>query len=370
MWPTSQFQHSLNIELPIIQAPMAGSSGLAMAVAVAEAGGLGSLACAAMAPPALRDTLAGAKERTRKPLNVNFFAHVPGSPDDKVDQGWLRRLSPYFETLGLTPPEKLGVGSIIPFGDEHCAVIEASPPAVISFHFGLPSVDLVRRIQAVGAKVMSSATTVAEARWLACQGCDYIIAQGYEAGGHRGMFLSTDVATQVGTLALVPQITDAVDVPVIAAGGIGDGRGIAAAFALGASGVQIGTAYLFTEEASISEGYRAALRLAPSLPTALTNVFSGRPARCLENRLMREQGPLADNASEFPRGFAAAAPLRAAAELHGSRDFSADYCGQAVALGQATSAAQLTKDLAADAISRFRWLAGNGQRAQRRTIAV
>jgi nitronate monooxygenase len=357
MWPDSRLQELFGIGLPIIQAPMAGSSGLEMAVAVSEAGGLGSLACATLGAAGLREILLAARQKSRRPFNANFFAHDGADVDDQADSAWLRRLSRYFRELGAEPPKSLSSGSIQPFDDARCEVIEEIAPEVASFHFGLPDKNLVRRIKAAGVRIMSSATTVDEARWLVDHGCDAVIAQGYEAGGHRGMFLTDDIHTQMGTLSLVPQIADAVDVPVIAAGGIADGRGIAAAFALGASGVQIGTAYLFTEEAAVSDAYRDALRAAQSLHTSLTNVFSGRPTRCLVNRMTREIGPLADDAPAFPKGFSAMAPLRAKAEQQGSRDFSAHYCGQSASLGYSTSASQLTLDLAADALRRLNWIA-------------
>ena len=358
MWPDKRLQDLFGIEVPIIQAPMAGSSTLEMALAVGEAGGLGSLACAILDANGLRDLLAIAGERSRKPFNVNFFAHADPAPDRSADKAWLQRLAPFFEEFDAELPEELSTGAIQPFDEDRCAVLEALPPAVASFHFGLPAPEMVRRIKAAGTKVISSATTVEEAVWLAGQGCDAIIAQGCEAGGHRGMFLTGDIHTQMGTMALVPQIADAVDIPVIAAGGIADGRGIAAAFALGASGVQIGTAYLFADEASLNPLYRDALGSAKDVPSSLTNVFSGRPTRCLVNRIVREIGPMSDEAPAFPKGFAALAPLRSSAEDAACRDFSAHYCGQACALGHAAPAAQLTRDLAADTIRRLQAMAG------------
>ena len=231
---------------------------------------------------------------------------------------------------------------------------------MVSFHFGLPRQALLRRVKTSGCLVFSTATTVEEARWLDQRGCDAIIAQGYEAGGHRGMFLTDDVATQPGTLALVPQVVDAVTVPVIAAGGIGDGRGIAAAFALGAAGVQVGTAYLFTPESLITDLHRAALRSARDDQTALTNVFSGRPARGLMNRVMQEVGPMSDQAPAFPTAGRALAPLKAKAEASGASDFSSLWSGQAAQLGRAIGAGDLTRNLAADAEQRLKMLVTTG----------
>lgn len=329
----------------VIQAPMAGSAGVRMATAVCEAGGLGSIAGTLMSPTELAVGLKRFAEDCGKPLNVNFFAHKPPTKDEARNQAWLRRVAPYFETLGIPVPGELTQGSISPFDVERCAVLEQHRPAVVSFHFGLPEAALVRRLRDAGIKVLSSATTVAEAVWLQANGCDAVIAQGIEAGGHRGMFLSEGRDTQVGTLALVPQIVDATVVPVIAAGGIADARGAAAAVALGASGVQAGTAYLHTEESDISPVYRETLRTTAAHETCLSNVFSGRLTRVRLNEFARELGPLSADAPAFPLGFAVSGPLRRAAEDQGVAEFSPHYCGQAAALGRPKSAAELTREL-------------------------
>ena len=335
----------LGVDVPIVQAPMAGSAGLDMAVAVAGAGGLGSLACAPLDAQGLKDLLQAAAKATNKPLNFNFFCHKPPKENPEQDAAWLDKLSPYFDEICLDKPQSLQMNSLQSFDEDRCAVIEAQPPAVVSFHFGLPEDAFVQRLKAAGVKVMSSATTVEEDRYLEAHGCDVIIAQGLEAGGHRGMFLTDDPLTQTGTMALVPQIVDAVQVPVIAAGGIADGRGIVASLALGASAVQMGTAFLFAEQATVSDVYRMQLRDAGSQHTAVSNVFSGRPTRCLVNRMMRETGPLSLDAPAFPKGFAATGPLRIKAEQVNIRDFSPHYCGQAAALGKSTTVARLMQDL-------------------------
>ncbi|UOA27867.1 nitronate monooxygenase [Pseudosulfitobacter sp. DSM 107133] len=353
MWPDNQLRDLFSIDLPIIQAPMAGSSSIDMAVAVNAAGGLGSLACATLDADQLRILLVDAQNRTDKPLNVNFFAHTVAQDDAEHDAAWLDRLSPYYAEFGLDVPKTLSAGPIQPFDAARCEVVEEFAPSVVSFHFGLPEPELVSRVKAAGCKIISSATTVNEARWLATHGCDAIIAQGFEAGGHRGMFLTESLGSQMGTLSLVPQIADAVDLPVIAAGGIGDARGIVAAFALGASAVQIGTAYLFTDEASISPAYRQSLENAANIDTLVSNVISGRPTRVLANRMVTELGPVAQDAPAFPRGFSAAGPLKSAAEGHGNRDFSAHYCGQAAALAHRTTAFSLTRELASRALQNF-----------------
>jgi len=224
---------------------------------------------------------------------------------------------------------------------------------VVSFHFGLPEETLLGRVKGSGAKILSSATTADEARWLETRGCDAIIAQGYEGGGHRGMFLSPDISTQAGTIALVPQVVDAVKIPVIAAGGIGDARGIAAAFMLGASGVQLGTAYLFCPEALIRPVHLQALKKVKDNGTALTNVFSGRPARGIVNRLIREVGPMSAMAPEFPLAAGAIGPLRSKSEAAGLEDFAQMWSGQAAHLGRELPAGELTRRLAAEARARL-----------------
>jgi nitronate monooxygenase len=326
---------------------MAGSQGSALAVAVARAGALGSLPGAMLSADALQAELEIIRQAGVPSLNVNFFCHQPTEAVPAREAAWRAALQPYYRELGLDPlaiPEAPGRR---PFDEQAADVLERFAPRVVSFHFGLPAASLLARVKSWGAKVLSSATTVDEARWLAARGVDAIIAQGAEAGGHRAMFLSADVSTQVGTLALVPAIVRAVDVPVIAAGGIADARGVAAAIALGAAGVQVGTAYLFAHEATTSPLHRAALQSASAEHTALTNLLTGRPARGIVNRLMRELGPLSELAPAFPRAATAVLPLRAKAESLGSGDFSPLWSGQNVAGCRPASAAEITRALAA-----------------------
>ncbi|MDB4936825.1 MAG: Enoyl-[acyl-carrier-protein] reductase [Labilithrix sp.] len=348
MTPDRRVQELFGIELPIIQAPMAGSVLSDMVIAVSEAGGLGSLPCAMLSIEQTRSELLRIRAKTSKPVNVNFFCHRAPQVDRarEREEAWKRRLAGYYAELGIDPTTAVASSGRAAFDGAMCELLEELAPEVVSFHFGLPSDELLARVRRTGAKVLSSATTVDEARWLESNGCDGIVAQGWEAGGHRGMFLTEDIASQVGTMALVPQIVDAVKVPVIAAGGIADARGIVAAFALGASAVQLGTAYLFCPEARISAPYRAALDAAKDDATRLTNVFSGRPARGLANRLVREVGPMSELAPEFPLAGGAVAPLRAKAEQHGSGDFSPLWSGQAARLGRALPAGELTRRLA------------------------
>lgn len=340
-----RIEQLLGIDVPIIQAPMAGAQGSAMAIAVCEAGSLGSLPAALLSPEQLRTEIGIVRQRTSRPLNVNFFCHTPPEPDPAREAGWRQRLDPYYREFAIDPAAPIPSSSRAPFDAAFCALVEAFRPEVVSFHFGLPDAALLGRVKATGAKVLSSATTVAEARWLEAHGADAVIAQGYEAGGHRGIFLSDDIGSQPGLFALLPQVVDAVAVPVIAAGGIADARGIRAALALGASAVQIGTAYLFTPEATITPMHRAALAGARDDGTALTNLFTGRPARGLMNRLMREIGPVSADAPAFPTAGGALAPLKARAEAAGSADFSSLWSGQAAALGRPMGAGELTTRL-------------------------
>ncbi len=357
MWPDGRLLELLKLDVPIIQAPMAGAMDWELVAAVSEAGGLGSLPCAMLSPDQVREQAQKIRARTPRPINFNFFCHQPAALSNAREAAWRERLKPYYAELGLDPNAPMPSANRAPFDDAMAEAVEAIRPEVVSFHFGLPPAPLLARVRAVGAKILSSATTVAEARWLEGRGVDAIIAQGVEGGGHRGMFLSDDVATQVGTLALVPQVVDAVKVPVIAAGGIADGRGIAAAFALGAAGVQIGTAFLFCPEAKISRPHRAALAAARDDGTALTNLITGRPARGFVNRLMRDLGPLSDLPPAFPTAFTALAPLRAKAEAEGKGDFSPLWSGEAAALSRALPAGELVAELAASALVRLRALA-------------
>ncbi len=350
-WPDHRILELLGIELPILQAPMAGATGSAMAIAVSNAGGLGALPCAMLSVEQIRQELEAFALASKGPLNVNFFCHTPPTADSARDERWKQALKPYYEEVGADFEAPTPVSSRAPFNDSACALIEEFRPAVVSFHFGLPEARLLARVKASGAKVISSATTVAEALWLEQHGCDAIIAMGYEAGGHRGMFLSDDLNTQVGTFALVPQIADAVRLPVIAAGGIGDARGIAAAFALGASAVQLGTAYLFCPQAKISAAHRRALHTARESDTALTNLFTGRPARGISTRIMRELGPISPLAPAFPLAGGALAPIRAISEPQGNSDFSNLWSGQALRLGVELPAEELTRKLATEALA-------------------
>lgn len=337
----------LGIQLPLIQAPMAGAQASAMTIAVSNAGGLGSLPCAMLDAAGLRKELQAIKAQTDKPFNVNFFCHSEPAADAGRESAWRSALAPYYKQYGIDPAGIPAGPGRAPFSAAFADVLEEFRPAVVSFHFGLPAAALLARVKSWGSKIFSSATTVDEARWLEAHGVDAVIAQGLEAGGHRGLFLSDDLSTQVGTFSLLPQVVRAVNLPVIAAGGIADAQGIAAAMALGAAGVQLGTVYLLCPEATITAVHRQALKSEGARHTALTNLFTGRPARGIVNRVMRELGPVSNLPPAFPLATSAIVPLRAKAEAEGSGDFSPLWSGQNATGCREIPAAQLTRELAA-----------------------
>jgi nitronate monooxygenase len=339
-----RFLDLVRCEHPIVAAPMAGAAGVELAVAAIEGGALGSLPCAMLWPEQLRAQVAEVRSRASGPLNLNFFCHR--MPTDADDSAWRALLRPYYEEFGVEPGN--GGALRLPFDEQMCAAVEEVRPEVVSFHFGLPDTALLDCVKATGTVVIGNATTVEEARWLEQRGVDAIIAQGFEAGGHSGRFLGSDPAEALGLFALLPQIADAVSVPVIAAGGIAEGRGIAAAFVLGASAVQLGTAYLHTPEARISEAHRARLRDGHTL---FTNLMSGGLARGVHGRLVDELGPVRAEAPPYPLASAALAPIRAAAEIQGDYGFAPMWAGQSAPLGQSLPAAELTRRLAADALA-------------------
>jgi nitronate monooxygenase len=357
MWPDRRFLDLVKTEFPIVLAPMAGAMDAELVIAAAQGGALGSLPCAMLSAEKAREQVNIIRQRVSAPVNMNFFCHKAVDADPKREAGWKALLASYYKELGLDPSAPISAANRAPFDAAFCAVVEELKPEVVSFHFGLPSPDLVKRVKAAGSLVMSSATTVKEAIWLEENGADVIIAQGAEAGGHRGIFLTENIAEQPGTFALVPQVVDAVKVPVIAAGGIADGRGIAAAFALGASGVQIGTAYLRCPESKVIAPARAALAQATDETTVITNVMTGRPARGVANRVMREVGPISPDAPAFPHAATALGPLKAAAEKLGRVDFTNLWAGQAVRMGREMPAAELTRALAGGALARMSQMA-------------
>jgi nitronate monooxygenase len=358
MWPNRRIIDLFKIEFPIVLAPMAGAMDAELVIAAAQGGALGSLPCAMLSAEKAREQISIIRQRVSAPVNMNFFCHKAVDADPRHEATWQERLTPYYRELGLDPSAPINAANRAPFDAAFCEVVEELKPEIVSFHFGLPDQALLGRVKAAGCIVMSSATIVKEAIWLEENGADVIIAQGAEAGGHRGMFLTDNIAEQPGTFALVPQMVDAVRVPVIAAGGIADGRGIAAAFALGASGVQIGSAYLRCPESKLSAPARIALAQAWDDSTVITNVMTGRPARGVINRVMREVGPISPDAPAFPHAATGLAPLKAAAEKQGKVDFTSLWAGQAVRMGRDMPAAELTRALAGAALARMSQMAG------------
>jgi nitronate monooxygenase len=358
MWPDRRLLDLFKTEFPIVQAPMAGVMDADLVISAAQGGALGSLPCAMLSAEKAREQLNIIRQRVSVSINMNFFCHDALDAGPKREASWKRQLAPYYQELGLDPAAPINAPNRAPFDAAICDLVEELKPEVVSFHFGLPDPALLKRVKAAGCIVISSATIVKEAIWLEENGADVIIAQGAEAGGHRGMFLTESIAEQPGTFALVPQVVDAVKVPVIAAGGIADGRGIAAAFALGAAGVQIGTAYLRCPESKVIAPARTALAQAHDDSTVITNVMTGRPARGVINRLMREVGPVSPDAPAFPHAATGLAPLKAAAEKLGKVDFTNLWAGQAVRLGREMPAAELTRALAGAALRRLSQLAG------------
>jgi nitronate monooxygenase len=343
-WRDRRFLGLVGTEHPIIAAPMAGAAGVELAVAAIDGGGLGSLPCALLSPDQVRQQVADVRSSASGPLNLNFFCHT--MPADADDSAWRALLRPYYDEYGVQPEN--GGTLRLPFDDAMCAVIEEVRPEVVSFHFGLPDERLLDRVKSTGAVIFGNATTVEEARWLEQRGVDGVIAQGFEAGGHTGQFLDSDPAEDIGLFALLPQIADALTVPVIAAGGIADGRGIAAAFMLGASAVQLGTAYLHAPEAAISDAHRANLAEGR---TVFTNLMTGGLARGVRGRLIDDLGPVRAEAPAYPLASTALAPIRVAAEKQGEYGFGPMWAGQAAPLGRALPAAELTRKLAADALA-------------------
>jgi nitronate monooxygenase len=347
-WPDRRFLERIGVDAPVIQAPMAGSGGVELAIGALRGGGVGSLPCALVPPADIAGQVAAVRAAAPGPVNLNFFCHA--LPDAVDDSAWLAALAPYYAEFGVAPPA-VPPPVRAPFDAVRCAVVEEVRPEIVSFHFGLPDAALLARVKATGAQVWSSATTVAEARWLAERGVDAVIAQGFEAGGHSARFLPAPQGADMGLFALLPQIVDAVDVPVIAAGGISDARGVVAALALGASAVQVGTAYLLSPESSVGETHRRLLQGPEAEVTRFTNLFSGRLARGLPNRLTEELGPVSDAAPPFPYASNALASLKAEAEKRGDSGFTSMWSGQAARLARPMAAEALTRSLAEGALA-------------------
>jgi len=341
----NRFQDLFGVTLPIIQAPMAGADSVELAVAVARAGGLGSLACPLLAPAQLQESWKSIRSQTDKPINLNFFCHTIAPRNVAKEEAWRKLLEKYYREMDISSENIPEPPLRMPFDSAMCDALENIKPEIVSFHFGLPESSLLARIKAIGAKILSSATTIDEARWLEAHGCDALIAQGSEAGGHRGMFLSDDLSTQEKTKILLVKTLAAVSIPVIAAGGIGDAQTVSEVLSQGAIAAQIGTAYLFCPETRISSTHLAALT-AKNTDTVITNVYSGRPARGLMTRLMRDIGPMSPYALAFPLAGRYVTPLRQRAEQKNSNDFSQMWAGESYKAGQIMPAEELTRKLA------------------------
>ncbi|WP_415897680.1 NAD(P)H-dependent flavin oxidoreductase [Neptuniibacter sp. QD72_48] len=333
----------LGVDVSIIQAPMAGVQDWRLAAAVSDAGGLGSIPCGMLSTEQICAEIEQFIAYTNRPFNLNFFCHQVPSVSDQEIAAWIDQLSPYYQEAGLEP-EYSAKASRMPFSKEAADAIEKYAPPVMSFHFGLPEPDLLARVKAWGATVLSSATTVEEGIWLAENGADVVIAQGVEAGGHRGMFLTKDLETQLDTKTLVAKLSAELSIPVIAAGGIADQSDIKDMLGLGAQGVQIGTTYLLCDEAKTSDIHRGMLQRT-DIPTAITNLFSGRPARGIRNRVMQDLGDWSEVALAFPFSTQAITPLRSYAESKGLGDFTPLWSGENRFGCKAISAKDLTVEL-------------------------
>src|SRR5690242_1497762 len=365
-WPDRRLLDLLKLEIPIIQAPMAGSDSVALARRVSSTGALGSLACALLSPDQVREAVRALRQGITRPFNLNFFCHTMEAPDSASTERWKSFLRPHYRRLGLDIESVAPTRLRLPFNDEMCAVVEEVRPAVVSFHFGVPKLELVERLKKQGIKILSSATSVREAKWLESCGCDAIIAQGFEAGGHRGMFLETDIATQLGLFALLPQVRDAVSVPVIAAGGIADARGIVAALALGASGVQLGTVFLPCEESGASRLHREALLGGSAGRTSLTRGFTGRLARGIHNRLMEALNQNGIEILPDPLQRALVRNLATAAEAAGRSELLPLWAGQSAPLSRCTDVTELLESLVENvsdiAAQVMQWSTGQGRK--------
>lgn len=339
------FQQQIATQLPFIQAPMAGVQNSRLAIAVCQAGGLGSLPCALLSTSQIEQEIANIRQATDQPFNVNFFAHQQPDYTQQMQEKWFHALQPYYQEFGLTTDDIATTGGRQPFSREQAELIADLKVPVVSFHFGLPSTDLLHIVKSSGATILSTATTVSEARFLEKNGADMIIAQGLEAGGHRGIFLTQDLTTQSGTFSLLPNILRAVSIPVIATGGISDNKTAELAFAFGASAIQVGTAFLLADECDTKDFHRQALQSERAEHTALTNLFSGGYARGIVNRFIKEMGYIHPSAPPFPHASFVTNPLKNKVESQQSDEFSSLWAGQNAKLAKSGSAKQIIDNL-------------------------
>jgi nitronate monooxygenase len=349
MWSRNAFTERLNLKWPILQAPMGSFTTPALAAAVSNAGGLGSLGMWGLSDEDAERRIAGFRQQSGGSLNVNYPVWSEAKITPQASEAMRKHLQPHYDAKGLgVVPQPKGAASEV--SREHLAMLLRTKPEMVSFHFGLPRSEIVRAIKDAGIFIISSATTVAEAKTLEECGVDAIIAQGTEAGGHRGTFSGVDISMQPGLFALLPQVVDAVSVPVIAAGGVADGRQVAAAFILGASAVQLGTAFLLCEEANVLDAHRAALRETNDACTIVTDMITGRPARWIRNRLVDDLIASGLEPVSFPGQQSLTTPLK----TNDDREFTVMLAGQSAALAKDTNAAALIESLAEETARRLR----------------
>ncbi|MBN9522933.1 nitronate monooxygenase [bacterium] len=337
------FLHRIGIDLPIVQAPMAGVSTPEMAAAVSNAGGLGSIGVGPIDAEPARQMIAAVRAKTDRPFNVNVFCSRPAVANAPREAAWLARLAPEFARYGATPPPHLTeIYQSFLTDDAKLAVLVAERPAVVSFHFGLPARERIAALRAAGIVLFATATNLDEGKAVAAAGVDAVVAQGYEAGGHRGVFDPDAPDDRLGTMALTRLLVKSLDVPVIAAGGIMDGAGIAAVLALGASAAQLGTAFVACPESAAEASHRAALLGPPTAHTVITHAISGRPARCLANRFTTLSASVEHGAiPDYPIAYDAAKALHAAAKAAGEFGYGAQWAGQGAPLARSLPAAEL-----------------------------
>jgi nitronate monooxygenase len=340
---------TLGIDLPIIQAPMAGVSSPAMAAAVANAGALGSIGVGATDADGASRMIAETRARSNRSLHVNVFCHRPPQADAAREAAWIEQLRPQFAKFGAQPPARLReIYRSFSEDDAMLTALVAARPRVVSFHFGLPPAERIRALRAAGIVLIASATSVAEGRAAVSAGVQAVVAQGYEAGGHRGVFDPDASDDRLGTLALTRLLVHNLDVPVIAAGGIMDGAGISAALRLGAAAAQLGTAFIACPESEADAGYRALLASDAANHTVMTRAISGRLARCLANEFTRFAADVSHQAiPAYPIAYDAGKALNAAAKAAGETRFGAHWAGQGAPLAKALPAAKLVAELAA-----------------------
>lgn len=346
--PTNSLLTLLGIDLPIIQAPMAGVSTAALAAAVSNAGGLGSLGLGSSSVEQAREQIRLLKTATDKPFNVNFFCHQPAQVDHQQEQQWLERLRPYFSEFSVEPPQHIAADyeSFLLQPAMLEMLLEERPP-VVSFHFGLPEQGVIDALKQAGIRLLGCATQLAEAQAIEAAGLDAIIAQGYEAGGHRGVF-NPETDLQLGLLALLAQLTKHCSLPLIAAGGIMNGQAIATVQRMGASAAQLGTAFVACPESSANAAYRAVLCSEQAARTGVTQVISGRPARGIINRMHTEIAQYSEELPAYPIAYSAAKALYAAAQRHNNNGFAPFWAGQAASLIRVMPAAELVATLSAE----------------------